>query len=208
MLRRTWMMVGLVLALIVPATSRSEAPRAFVNLRDKAQPLESLAAFLGRYVGACSDLLEKVECENKAKKARAELTNKLFYVILDESSSRMLKAGAYNPNTREFTFELTPFFESAGLGLTDGAPKGQDANGNPRIQIVPVVAKLPYEAMPMDYERLIRTQNLKVHLIFKPLGLWSMQGKGGKLEGVRSKFLAVRLTNARSGEDVALRVSE
>jgi hypothetical protein len=120
----------------------------------------------------------------------------------------MLKAGSFNPNTREFTFELTPFFEAVGYGLTDGAPKGQDANGNPRIQIVPIVAKVPDDATPMDFERLLRTQTVKIHLVFRPLGLWALQGKGKKMEGVRAKFLAVRLTNVRNGDDIGLRLSE
>jgi hypothetical protein len=62
--------------------------------------------------------------------------------------------------------------------------------------------------MPMDLERLVRTQNLKIHLVFKPLGLWSLPGKGNeKLQGVKAKFLAVRLTDARSGDEVALKIA-
>ena len=168
--------------------------------------MESLSAFLERYVGSCTDLMEKPTCEANARKARAELTGKTFYVMLDDSASRMLQPGSYNPGTREFTIQLTPFFEGSGLGLTDGAPLGQDAEGHPRMPLKAITARLPDDWMPMDMERLLRTQNLRIHLIFKPLGLWSLPGKNGKLEGVKAKFLAVRLTNARNGNDVALRV--
>jgi len=203
-------LTGLALLLVLPATARAEAPKEFARLRDQAQSLESLGAFLERFVGSCTDLVEKKVCESNAKKARGELTGKLFHVILDDSAARMLKAGSYNPGSREFTVEMTPFFEGAGLGLTDGAPLGQDAQGRPRMPIKPIIAKLPADWMPMDMERLLRTQNVKVHLVFKPLGLWSLPAKNGgpKMDGVKAKFLAVRLTNARDGEDLALRLEQ
>ena len=206
---RLWLL-GLALVLALPCPARAEAPKEFAQLRDRAQALESLSAFLERFVGSCTDLVEKKVCESNARKARAELTGKLFVVTLDDSAARMLKAGSYNPGTREFTVEMTPFFEGAGLALTDGPPLGQDAQGRPRVPIKPIVAKLPPDWMPMDMERLLRTQNVKVHLVFKPLGLWSLPAKSGgpKMDGVNAKFLAVRLTNARDGEDLALRLEK
>jgi len=200
---------GLALGLALITAARAEAPSAFTRLRDQAQSVESLSAFLARYVGSCTDLEEKAACEANARRTRNEITGRLYYVVLDESAARMLKAGAYDPRTREFTIEMTPFFEASGFALTEGAPKGQDGQGHPRIQIEPIFATLPADWLPMDMERLLRTQSLKIHIVFRPLGLWSLPDKGGgKLEGVRAKFLAVRLISARTGEDVALRLSE
>jgi Family of unknown function (DUF6066) len=202
---RSWVVI---LALSGPALAHAEAPRAFARLRDQAQAVESLSAFLSRYVGTCTDIEERLVCLQNARKARGELTGKLFHVTLDPEATRMLKGGAFNPATREYTIQMTPFFEAAGLALTDGAPTGQDAQGRPRIPIEPIVVKLPDDMLPMDMERLLRTMNLKIHLVFRPLGTWSLPGREGSLEGVKAKFLAVRLTDARTGDDIGLRLSE
>ena len=58
----------------------------------------------------------------------------------------------------------------------------------------------------MDMERMIRTQSIKIHLIFKPMDVWTLKGKGGTLQGVKAKFQAVRLTYSRTGEEVALKL--
>jgi hypothetical protein len=196
-------------ALLCTLEARGEAPTAFAKLRDRAQPVESLSAFVDRFVGNCPDMLERATCRANAKKARREMTGKLYYVILDDAASRMLRAGPYNPATRQFQIDLTPFFDAGGLALTDGAPKGQDEAGRPRIPLMPLLASLPPDWMPMDMERLLRTQNVRIHLVFKPLDLWSLPSKDGKerIEGVKTKFLAVRLTDARTGDDLALRTA-
>lgn len=199
--------LGLVAALALPLSASAEAPRPFAKVRDQSQAVESLGAFLERYVGTCTDLVEKGTCEANAKRARAEMTGKLFYAILGSEATRMLKPGPYNPGTREFTIEMTPFFQANGLALTDGQPEGQDPQGRPRIRNQPIVATLPPDWMPMDMERLLRTQNLKIHLVFKPIGLWTL-GKGDKkVDGVKAKFVGVRLTEARTGDDIALKMS-
>ena len=199
--------LGLALAVLLPRLAWAEAPKAFASLRDAAQPVESLSAFLSRFVGTCTDIEERATCLANAKKSRNELANKSFYVILDRDSARMFRGGTFNPANREYTIEMTPFFEAGGLGLTNGEPKGQDSEGRPRIQIEPIHMTLPVDVMPMDMERMLRTQNIKIHLVFKALGTWSLPGKSGaKLEGVKSKFQAVRLTYARNGDEVALKV--
>jgi hypothetical protein len=207
MTRRLWLLV-IAWMVVLPTVAEAEAPKAFAKLRDQSQAVESLSAFLQRYVGSCTDIEERVACLANAKKARSEYTGKLFYVILDSDAGKMLKGGSFNPGNRDYVIEMTPFFEGAGLALTNGAPKGVDSQGRPRIQIEPVTTKLPADWLPMDMERLLGTHGLKIHLIFRPLGLWSLPGKDGKLEGAQAKFVAVRFTNARTGDEVALRVSE
>jgi len=206
MARLTWLPT-LAAAFLLPSLARAEAPKAFANLRDAAQSVESLAAFLSRFVGTCTDIEERAACLANSRKARNELAGKSFHVILDREATRMLKGGSFNPATREYTIEMTPFFEAGGLGLTNGEPKGQDSEGRPRIQIEPIRTTLPPDLLPMDMERLLRTQNVKIHLVFKALGVWSLPGKGSdKIEGVKARFQAVRLTAARNGDEVALKV--
>lgn len=207
MARRAWLFALALSVVGLPQPARSDAPPAFAKLRDAAQPVESLAAFLSRFVGTCTDIEERQTCLANAKKARNELLGKSFYVILDRDAVKMFKGGAFNPANREYTIEMTPFFDGGGLGLTNGEPKGQDANGLPRIQIEPIKMTLPTDVLPMDMERLFRTQNVKVHLVFKPQGTWSLTAKDGtKLDGVKARFQAVRLTYARNGDEVAMKI--
>ena len=187
----------------------ADIPQTFAKLRDRSQPLDSLSSFLERYVGTCTDLLTRAECQANAKRARAEMTGKSYYLILDESATRMLRPGTFDPRTRKYRLDLTPFFDAGGLALTDGAPLGQDGEGRPRIPLMPLYAELAPDQFPMDLERLLRTNNVKVHIVFKPTGTWSLPSKGGQsYEGVKAKFLAVRLTNARNGDEIALRVKD
>ncbi len=206
MARGSWSIALALSVAILPQPARAEAPPAFARLRDAAQPVESLSAFLSRFVGTCTDIEERQTCLANAKKARNELLGKSFYVILDRESVKMFRGGAFNPANREYTIEMTPFFDGGGIGLTNGEPKGQDAEGRPRIQIEPIRTTLRPDQLPMDMERLFRTQNVKVHLVFKPLGTWTLSKGGTKLEGVKARFQAVRLTYARNGDELAMKI--
>jgi hypothetical protein len=205
-------MQKLVLFLLASALSPqawAEAPKAFAALRDSAEAVDSLTTFLDRYVGHCTDPFEKAACESNARKARQQMTGRAFYAVLGERASRMLRAGAFNPSGGTFRIDLTPFFEAGDFALTLGAPIGVDAEGRPRIPLLPMPAAMPGGSLPMDMERLLRSGALRVHLVFKPLGIWSLPARAGgpKLEGVKAKFLAVRIVNGRSGEEVALHLS-
>lgn len=196
------------LVLVCPV-ARAEAPKDFAEARDRAKPLDGLTAFLDRYIGNCDDPFEKSTCQGNVKKARGEMDGKSYYLILDDGASKMLRPGGYNPNTQEFRFDLTPFFDGGGRALTHGAPNGQDAEGRVRLPIIPLFAKLPLDWMPMDMERLLRTGNVKLQIIFKPQGVWMLKGKDGRTtqEGVKAKFLGVRLTHARNGTDLAYKMN-
>ncbi len=203
-------MQKLVLALLATILSQpalAEAPKAFVALRDSAEAVDSLTTFLDRYVGHCSDPFEKAACEAHARRTREQMTGRSFYAILGESASRALRAAAFNPSSGTFRIDLTPFFEAGDFALTEGAPLGLDSQGRPRIALLPIAATMPQGSLPMDVERLMRSGALRVHLVFKPLGIWSLPGKSGKLEGVRARLQAVRIVNARSGDEIALHVA-
>ncbi len=190
--------------LLVPGLSRADDMNApFAKLRDRARPVASLTTFLDKYVGDCSK--EERECSGNVRKARAEMDAETHYLILEDGVAQLMRPAGFNPNTREFKIDLTPFFEAGGRALTEGAPKGQDAQGRPRIPLMTLVAQVPNSWMPMDMDRLLRTGNVKVQLVFKTQGVWSLPGRRGeKLEGVKAKMLAVRLTNRRNGDQLAL----
>ncbi|MGI5865265.1 MAG: DUF6066 family protein [Myxococcales bacterium] len=202
---------ALPLAVALVAAQLSAAapaePSEFSRLQQRAEAVDNLASFLDRYVGRCPPSPDAAECKQRAKRFRAETTGKLFYVRLGADATRLLQPGGHDEAAGEFTFNLTPFFNAGGLGLTEGKPLGLDKQGRPRIGLIPLVAPMPADALPMDMERLVRTQNIRIELVFKPLGAWSLKAKE-TLEGVRAKLVAIRLTNARTGEQIALRIDE
>ncbi len=201
----------LAFVLVGIAPSARSADDAWAKVRDKATPLEGLSAFLERYVGACADPFSRAECLSNAKRAREEMEGKLYYLILDDRAASMIRPAAFDIRESQYRLDLTPYFEAGGRALTDGVPRSQDDQGRPRMPLTPIWAKLPLGSTPMDLERLFRTGNVKVHLVFKPFGVWKMARKDNKkesIEGVKAKFVAVRLTDARSGDEIALRIKE
>lgn len=185
-------------------------PVTFATLRDRAQALEGLTAFLDKYVGACDDPFTRPDCEKNAARARKEMDGHLYYLILDDRAQSMVRPAAFDIRQNQYRLDVTPYFESGGRALTDGAPKSQDDQGRPRMALVPLWAKLPVGETPMNLERLFKTGNVKVQLVFKPLGVWKLlrKDKKGHIEGVKAKFVAIRLTDARTGYEIAVRLRE
>lgn len=201
--------IALCLASLLGAGSaRAGAPPAWEALRARAQPLDGLSGFLDRYLGRCPPSDERRECLLKAKRERDELTGKLFYVRVDGDVARLLQPDRFDPEAGELTLQLTPFFDASGLALTEGKPLGLDAQGRPRIAQIPLVARLSPEEDAKDVERLLRTGQVRLELVFKPAGSWSLpaKGKAEALEGVRASLLGIRLANGRTGETLALRL--
>lgn len=200
--------LALFAALRPPAAARAEEPGAFERLEQKAERVEGLAAFLDRYVGRCPKGPEAAACRTRAKRARAEMTGRLYTVRLDPAAARMLRAGGIDKASGRFRFELTPFFDAGGLGLTAGKPLGLDRQGRPRIRTLRLQAPLEDDQTEWDMERLLRTQNVRIELVFRPQGVWSLPARPERLEGMRAKFVAVRLSHARTGRQLALRLDE
>lgn len=196
----------LAVALVVPNLAGAEAPKSFASLRDKASPVESLSSFLSSFVGECgSDPIDGADCKKKVDAFHREALGKTYYVILDDDAQRLVQPRGFSPTTQEMEFALTPFFESAGLALTNGQPSKLDAEGRPVIPLIRMVSVLADGVMPMDVDRAFRTGSIRMQVVFKPLGLWRLPKKGGKgyVEGVKAQVLGVRLSESRSGNTVA-----
>ena len=197
-----------VAALAVPGVANAEASKAFAQLRDKSQPLESLSSFLSSFVGDCgSDPIDGAECKKKVDAYRKESLGKSYYVILGDDAQRLIEQKGFSPQTHEMEFALTPFFEASGLALTHGQPSKLDSEGRPIIPLIRMQTQLPESVMPMDVDRVFRTGSVRMQIVFKPLGLWKMprhDKKGAFVEGVKGQLLAVRLSEARTGTDIAV----
>lgn len=206
---RRWWLVALVVA--TSGLAGAEPNRGFTKLRDGAQTVESLATFLSSFVGDCgADLLGGADCQKKVKAFRGESIGKTFYLLLDDSAQQLVQPRGFSPQTHQMEFALTPFFESAGLALTHGQPSALDTQGRPIIPLIRMQATLPDDVTPMDVERVFRTGMARMQIVYKPLSVWKLPRKDRKgfVEGVKAQVLGVRITEARTGNEVVSWLNE
>jgi hypothetical protein len=190
---------AVVLLAAVPPLSAS-ADEALEALRRQAEPVESLATFVERYVGRCRDGFERAACEANVKAARKAADGKLFAAVLAERAREVVRA---ERRGRSFRFLVTPFIDADGLALTHGEPR-LDARGRPAIGLLVVDAApaVPEEAV----EAALRTGRLEIEILFRPEGAWKLRRPdGGWYEGVRARFAALRLVDGRTGAEIAAR---
>jgi hypothetical protein len=197
--------LALMLALAPAVALADENPR-FSHLRESAEAISALGAFLDKYVGECGDVLSGgSECKANSSAFRKEATGKRHFMILNEDSVSMIQPGSYDPINHDFTYNVTPFFPAGGYALTLGSPKRTDAAGNPVLPLVYVKAKLPDEFNPGSMARLIGVHGLRMQVIFTPTGVWSLPKKGGgKMYGVQARIEALYLSIGRTGQELAL----
>jgi hypothetical protein len=198
---------SLRLAALLAALSLSPAARAterFAALASGAQRLESLGPFLERYVGSCRDAFTKDDCERNVRAARRALDGHLYAATLGERTVEIVKPERTRSGWR---FVVTPFIDGGGLALTNGAPQG-DAQGRPRIGFLVLEGALPDGMDELALESALRTGRLGLEVVFRPEGTWKLKrrGEGGFYEGVKARFVALRIVETRSGTELASRV--
>jgi hypothetical protein len=199
----TRLALALPLATTLLATSALGA--SFDDVAAKAQRVDALEPFLARYVGRCTDRFEKVTCEKNVALARKEVAGKTFAVRITDAASLVRPT----LDGDRFTLLLTPFVDGGGYALTHGAPSRQDAGGRPVVGLIPIKGRLPPGTMEMEFQGPFRTGAIELEIVFTPEKTWRMKRKGepGELEGVAARFLGVRVLDARSGKEIASRVS-
>ena len=187
-----------LIALLLPLQALAE--EALEALRREAQPVESLATFVERYVGRCRDGPERATCEANVKAARKAADGKLFAAVLAERAREVVRA---ERRGRGFRFLVTPFVDADGLALTHGEPR-LDARGRPSIGLL-VVDSAPGVAEE-TVEAALRTGRLELEILFRPEGAWRLRRPdGGWYEGVRARFAALRIVDGRTGAEIAAR---
>lgn len=201
--------VALVVAAL-PSLALADADPAFTKLRDKAEAIGGLGAFLDKYVGDCGSVLEGGgDCEKNANQFRNSANGKKYYMIVTEDSSPVLQTGGFNPRGAEVVLNLTPFFPASNSAVTHGAPTKTDANGNPVLPFIQIKGVLPEGWNIQMFERQVQARALRIQVVFTPQGKWQLPKKGGgTIKGVKAKLEAVLITVGRTGEQVALWVNK
>jgi hypothetical protein len=209
------MVRGLLAALVATAllstSARADTSREFGAWRDKAQPIESLSQFLSDFIGSCdSDPLSNKECKAKVEAYRKKSMGQVYYVILGEDAQKMIQPKGFNPRTHEQEFALTPFFEGSGYALTEGQPQHTDSDGNPVMPMMRMTTKFGDNVTHEMIVHEFGTGNVKVQLVFRPTGIWRLPRKDKAhafYEGVKAQFLAVRMSDTRSGAELGSLIS-
>jgi uncharacterized protein DUF6066 len=199
-MRLLW--VAVLLLASTPAATR--AGERFDAVATSAERLDALEPFLARYVGHCTDVYTRAACEANVLAARRSVTGKTFTVRVTDAAT-LVRAELQGDG---FVLLVTPFVDGGGLALTHGAPARQDASGHPLVNLIPIRGKLPPGVMDMEFQGPFRTGAIELEIVFKPERTWKLprHGEGGQMEGVAARFVAIRVMDARTGNEIASRV--
>jgi Family of unknown function (DUF6066) len=177
------------------------AAREFTEVAQGAERLESLEPFLARYIGRCKDPLERRACEANVAAARRAVAGKTFTVRVTDAASLVRP----RLEGQGFLLLVTPFVDGGGLALTHGAPARQDGEGRPIVGLIPIRGKLPPGTLDLEFQGPFRTGAIELEIVFRPEKTWKLPRKGepGSLEGVAARFLAIRVLDGRTGNEIA-----
>ncbi len=193
--------LALSLLASLPATAREGS---FDAVAQGAERVDALEPFLARFIGRCTDVYERPKCEANVAQARRQASGRSFTVRITDA------AGLVRPERRGgvYLILLTPFVDGGGLALTNGAPRRQDAEGRPLIDLLPIPGAVPAGMMDLEFESPFRTGAIELEIVFRPEKVWKLprRGEKGSYEGVAARFLAVRVIDARTGNALAARV--
>jgi hypothetical protein len=193
--------LALACLTIQPASARD---LDFDAVARNAERVDALEPFLANFVGHCNDVYERQKCEANVAQARKLATGRLFTVRVADA------AALVRPERRGAGYLLlvTPFVDGGGLALTNGAPRRQDAEGRPLIDLLSIPGTVPEGMMAMEFESPFRTGAIELEIVFRPEKVWKLQRRGekGSYEGMAARFLAVRVIDARTGNPIAAKV--
>jgi hypothetical protein len=195
--------------LLTAATLLAPSPAApdtrYDALRERASPVDSLGPFLERYLGSCRDEASRADCERRTREVRRDLDRGTYAASVAEHTLEIVKP---QRTARGYRFLVTPFIDGGGIALTHGEPRRQDAEGRPLIPFLVLDGALPEGMDALDLERALRTGRVELEVVFRPEGTWRLRrkGAGAWYEGVKARFLGLRLVESRSGTAIASRV--
>jgi hypothetical protein len=195
---------AIALAALLGSTPLSPAYADFESLRGQATRLDSLGPFLERYVGSCKDDFNRADCEHNVREARRGLDRAIYATSIAERTLEIIRPERTRTGYR---FVITPFIDGGGLALTNGVPR-QDGAGRPLIGFLVLEGPLPAGMDELALESAIRTGRVELEVIFRPQGTWKLKrmGEAGHYEGVKARFLGLRLVESRSGAAIASKV--
>lgn len=199
----------LVAVLLLPALALADVNPRFARLRDQAEPLGGLGAFLDSYIGECSGFFVSPSCRTEAEAFRKRYEGKKLYMIIREEAAAMLAPGPYQPGAGNYTIHVTPAFPGGAYSLTGGIPTQADAQGQPVLPLIRIEGTTPPGWNAQEFLRLFSERHLRAQVVFTPRGVWSLEGPDGrKRYGVDARLDAILLTDGRTGKVFGLWFAE
>jgi hypothetical protein len=192
-----------LLLLLTALPVSTQGDERFAAAAAKAERLEDLRIFLGRYIGSCTDPIERRACEANVAAFRKAAGAKSFVVRIPDAASLIRT----QPKGDRVLLLLTPFIDGGGYALTRGEPTRQDAAGNPLVDLLPVEARLAPGMLEMDFLSPFRAGAIELEVVFRPDRAWKLKRRGepGSFEGLAARFMSLRVINARDGSEIAAR---
>jgi hypothetical protein len=195
-----------MICLIAAGVARADVDARFAKLRDSAEALSGLGAFLDKYVGDCG--ANDTDCKKNTETYRSAANGKKFYMIIGEDSVSNLQIGSYDPGSQTFTLLFTPFFAASNSAVTGGAPSRLDANGNPVLPFMTIRGTVNEGGNASTVARLVASKLLRLSVVFTPQALWSLKKGKEKISGVKAHIDGILVTVGRTGEQMGLYLSK
>jgi hypothetical protein len=195
----------LLASLVVPLVAFAAEPSAFNRAKAGASPVGGLSSFLGHYIGDCGNEYGTAqECRARANAFRQKSAGKRYYMVVSEDST-LVSPGSFDSQTGQFTVNVTPFFGANGMALTQGKPRKTDDRGNPILPYITMSGKAPDNLDEGVFSRMASSRGFRLEVVFSPEGVWEIPKRGGgKVQGVKGRIEAMLLSNARTGETLAV----
>ncbi len=196
-------LITLLAALLLAAPGTANSPEGYAAVRRGAERVDNLVTFVERYVGTCKDVYTRAECERNVAAARRALEGKVLVARVADGVPEMVRARSDGERWR---IDVTPFVDAGGLALTNGAPLKADDQGRPVIGLVVLEGRLAPGTTDLEFNAPFRTGNVEMEVVFTVQGTWKMKRRdGGFYEGVKARFLGLRLVDPRTGAEIASR---
>jgi hypothetical protein len=196
-------LIPLLTALLLAAPSTANSPEGYAAVRRGAERVDNLVTFVERYVGTCKDVYTRAECERNVAAARRAVEGKVLVARVADGVPEIVRARSDGERWR---IDVNPFVDAGGLGLTNGAPLKADDQGRPLIGLVVLEGRLPPGTTDLEFNAPFRTGNVEMEIVFTVQGTWKMKRRdGGFYEGVKARFLGLRLVDPRTGAEIASR---
>ncbi len=194
---------ALFLTLLAALPSAALGDGKFDAAAGKAERLDDLRVFLERYIGRCTDPIERRTCEANVAAFRKAAGAKTLLVRVTDAAGLIRT----QPKGDRVLLLLTPFVDGGGYALTRGAPTKQDAAGNPLVDYVPMEVVLRPGMLEMEFLSPFRAGAIELEIVFRPDRAWKLKRKGEAAwyEGLAARFVALRVLNARDGSEIAAR---
>jgi hypothetical protein len=165
----------------------------------------SVAGFVDRYLGVCPTPPAEgaSACEQAALAFRKGAEGKPYSLLVGEPAPGQVQVAEVDARGGTAVFNLVPFFAGGASAITQGAPRGADAGGNPILPLLRIEGTIPEGWSPSMLTRQVQAQALRIEVVFTPQGLWSLPRRGRPaLRGVKASLRSVRLIVGRTGEQL------